>query len=64
MEISFRAQDKVSSHEKLIFKNGVQLLFLFVLMDVILLNLDLQKRTMWDIVIQGKTFPRETLKTR
>ena len=39
---SFRAQDKVSSHEKLAFRSGVRFLFLFVLIDAILLKLDLQ----------------------
>ena len=34
--------DKVSSYEKLVCGSGVRFLFLFVLMDVILLNLDLQ----------------------
>ena len=41
----FEPRDKVSSHEKLVFISGVQFLFLFVLMDAILLKLDLQKRT-------------------
>ena len=41
------AKDKVSSYEKLVLGSGVRFLFLFVLMDVILLNLDLQKRTPW-----------------
>ena len=39
------AKDKVSNHEKLVFRSGVRFLFLFVLMDAILLKLDLQKRT-------------------
>ena len=38
----FRPKDKVSSYEKLVLGGGVRFLFLFVLMDVILLNLDLQ----------------------
>ena len=38
MKESFWAQDKVSSHEKLVFRSGVRFLFLFVLMDAILLN--------------------------
>ena len=42
---SFQAQDKVSSHEKLVFRSGVRFLFLFVLTDTILLKLDLHKRT-------------------
>ncbi len=42
---SFRAQEKVYSHEKLIFRSVVRLLSLFVLTDAILLKLDLQKRT-------------------
>ena len=41
----FRPKEKVSSHEKLVFGSGVRFLFLFVLMDAILLKLDLQKRT-------------------
>ena len=41
----FGPKDKVSSHEKLVFRSGVRFLFLFVLMDAILLKLDLQKRT-------------------
>ena len=45
MKGSFRAQDKVSSYEKLVLGSGVRFLFLFVLMDAILLKLDLQKRT-------------------
>ena len=36
-------KDKVSSHETLVLRSGVQ--FLFVLTDAILLKLDLQKRT-------------------
>ena len=43
----FGPKDKVSSYEKLVLGSGVRFLFLFVLMDVILLNLDLQKRTPW-----------------
>ena len=35
----FGPKDKVSSHEKLVFRSGVQ--FLFVLTDAILLKLDL-----------------------
>ena len=41
----FGPKSKVSSHEKLVFRSGVGFLFLFVLTDAILLNLDLQKRT-------------------
>ena len=41
----FGSKDKVSSHEKLVFRSGVRFLFLFVLTDAILLKLDLQKRT-------------------
>ena len=41
----FGPKDKVSSHEKLVFRSGVQFLFLFVLTDAILLKLALQKRT-------------------
>ena len=41
----FGPEDKVSSHQKLVFRNHVQFLFLFVLMDAILLKMDLQKRT-------------------
>ena len=41
----FGPKDKVSSHEKLVFRSGVRFLFLFVLTDAILLKLDLQKRT-------------------
>ena len=37
----FGPKDKASSHEKLVFRSGV--LFLFVLMDPILVNHDLQK---------------------
>ena len=44
---SFQAQDKVSSYEKLVLGSGVHFLFLFVLVDVILLRMDLQKRTMY-----------------
>ena len=40
----FGPKDKVAIHEKLVFRKGVHFLFLFVLMDVILLNLDLQKK--------------------
>ena len=40
----FGPKDKVSSHEKLAFRSGVRIMFLFVLMDAILLNLDLQKK--------------------
>ena len=42
----FGPKDKVSSHEKLVFRSGVRFLFLFVLTDTILLKLDLQKRTL------------------
>ena len=45
MKESFQAQDKVASDEKLVFRSGVRFLFLFVLTDAILLNLNLQKRT-------------------
>ena len=38
-------KDKVSRHEKLVLRSGVRFLFLFVLMDAILLKMDLQKRT-------------------
>ena len=38
----FGPKDKVSSYEKLVLRSGVRFLFLFVLMDTILLNLDLQ----------------------
>ena len=38
----FGPKDKVSSYEKLVIGSGVRFLFLIVLMDVILLNLDLQ----------------------
>ena len=41
----FGSKDKVSSHEKLVFRSGVRFFFLFVLMDVILLKMDLQKCT-------------------
>ena len=41
----FGSKDKVSSHEKLVFRSGVRFLFLFVLTDAILLKMDLQKRT-------------------
>ena len=41
----FGPKDKVSSYQKLVFRSAVRFLFLFVLMDDILLNLDLQKRT-------------------
>ena len=40
-----RPKNKVSSHEKLVFRSVVRFLFLFVLMDAILLKMDLQKRT-------------------
>ena len=50
---SFRAQYKVSSYEKLVLGSGVHFLFLFVLMDVILLNLDLQLGTYFDKKILG-----------
>ncbi len=49
MKESFRAQEQSSSHEKFIVRSGVLFLFLFVLTDAILLNLDLQKRTMWEV---------------
>ena len=42
----FRPKDKVVSHNKLVFRSVLWFLFLFVLMDTILLNLDLQNRTM------------------
>ena len=35
----------MASHEKLVFRSGVQFLFLFVLTDAIILKMDLQKRT-------------------
>ena len=41
----FGSKDKVTSHEKLVFRSGVPFLFLFVLMDAILLKMNLQKRT-------------------
>ena len=41
----FRPKGKVSCHQKLVFRSVVHFFFLFVLMDAILLNLDLQKRT-------------------
>ena len=41
----FGPKDKVASHEKLVFRIVAPFLFLFVLKDAILLNLDLQKRT-------------------
>ena len=40
----FGPKDKVSSHEMLVFRSGVQFLFLFVLIDAILLKLDLQNK--------------------
>ena len=43
---SFGAQNKVSIHEKLVLRSVVWSLFLFVLTDSILLNLNLQKRTL------------------
>ena len=39
------AKNKVFSHKKLVFRSGVWVLFLFVLTDAILLNLNLQQRT-------------------
>ena len=36
----FGPKNKVSSHEKLVFRSDIQFLFLFVLMDAILLYLD------------------------
>ncbi len=39
----FGPKNKVSSHEKLVFRSGVRFLFLFVLMDAILVKLDLQE---------------------
>ena len=45
MNESFCDPKKVSYYEKLVFKSGVRFLFLFVLTDAILLNLNLQKRT-------------------
>ena len=47
----FGLEDKVASHEKLVFRRDVRFLFLFVLTDAILLNLNLQKRTMWEVKI-------------
>ena len=41
----FGPKGKVSCHQKLVFRSAVHFLFLFVLTDEILLNLDLQKRT-------------------
>ena len=41
----FGPKSKVSCHQKLVFRSAVRFLFLFVLTDAILLNLDLQKRT-------------------
>ena len=41
----FGPKDKVSCIEKLVIRSGIQFLFLFVLTDAILLNLNLQKRT-------------------
>ena len=41
----FGPKGKVSCHQKLVFRSAVRFLFLFVLTDAILLNLDLQKRT-------------------
>ena len=41
----FGPKDKVSYHEKLVFEYDVRFLFLFVIMDAILLKVDLQKRT-------------------
>ena len=43
--MQFQAKYEVSNYEKLLLKNGFQFLFLFVLMDAILLKVDLQKRT-------------------
>ena len=40
----FGPRNKVSSNEKLMLRSGVCFVFLFVLRDAILLNLDLQKR--------------------
>ena len=37
--------NKVSYYEKLVFESGVRFLLWFVLMDAILLNLNLKKRT-------------------
>ena len=42
--LSGPAKNKVSCHEKLVFRRGVRYLFLFVLTDAILPKLDLQKR--------------------
>ena len=53
----FGPKDKVSSHEKLVFKSGVRFLILFVLTDAILLKLDLQKMTsVLDNPPNGKLF--------
>ena len=41
----FGPSNKVLCLKKLVIKSGVRFLILFVLMDAILLNLDLQKRT-------------------
>ena len=54
---SFWPKDKVAIHEKLVFRSGVRFLFLFVLMDAILLKLDFQKRTsVLDNPPNGKLF--------
>ncbi len=42
----FGPKDKVSSYDKLDLRSGVRFLLLFVLRDVILLKLDLRKRTL------------------
>ena len=41
----FGTKGKVSCHQELVFRSSVRFLFLFVLTNSILLNLDLQKRT-------------------
>ena len=50
----FGSKDKVFNHQKLVFKSGVRFLFLFVLTDAILLNLNLQKRTSSDIKLPSQ----------
>ena len=51
----FGPKIKVSSYQKLVFRSGVGFLFLFVLTDAILLNLDLQKRTP-DLIIFSNVY--------
>ena len=53
----FGQKSKVVSFQKLIYRSGVRVLILFVLMDAILLKLDLQKRTsVLDNPPNGKLF--------